>query len=100
MLRLSNENLNTLQTAAAPLDPRDRGRYLEAVAEAMRDRPNPDGGEFHRVCRAIASRFRLARSDADPADATRAASATADRRSRPDDRAAAIMEKALTDGSR
>jgi hypothetical protein len=64
MLKLTNENLDTLRTAAAPLDPRDRGRYLEAVAEAMRDHPNPDGGEFHRVCRAIASRFRLARSDA------------------------------------
>ena len=69
MLRLTNENLNTLRAAAAPIDPRDRGRYLEAVAEAMRDRPNPDGGEFYRVGRAIASRFRLARSDADPADA-------------------------------
>jgi hypothetical protein len=30
---LTNENLDTLRTAAAPLDPRDRGRYLEAVAE-------------------------------------------------------------------
>jgi len=68
MGRLSDENLNTLRAAAAPLDPRDRGRYLECVAEAMRDRPNPDGGEFYRVCRAIASPFRLARSDADPAD--------------------------------
>jgi hypothetical protein len=69
MGRLSDENLNTLRAAAAPLDPRDRGRYLEAVAEAVQDHPNPDGGEFHRVCRAIASRFRFARTDADPADA-------------------------------
>jgi hypothetical protein len=69
MLKLTNENLDTLRAAAAPIDPRDRGRFLEAVAEAMRDRPNPDGGEFHRVCRAVASRFRAARSDADPADA-------------------------------
>jgi hypothetical protein len=69
VLKLTNENLDTLRTAAAPIDPRDRGRYLEAVAEAMRDRPNLDGGEFHRVCRVIASRFRAARSDADPADA-------------------------------
>jgi hypothetical protein len=64
MLKLTNENLDTLRTAATPLDPRDRGRYLEAVAEAMRDCPNPDGGEFHRVVHAIARRFRLARSDA------------------------------------
>ena len=66
MLKLTNENLDTLRTAAAPLDPRDRGKFLQAVAEAMRDHPNPDGGggEFHRVCRAIASRFRPARSDA------------------------------------
>jgi hypothetical protein len=69
MFKLTNENLDTLRTAAAPLDPRDRGRYLEAVAEAMRDCPNPDGGEFHRVVHTIARRFRLARSDADPADA-------------------------------
>jgi hypothetical protein len=69
MLRLTNENLDTLRTAAAPLDPRDRGRYLEAVAEALRDHPNLDGGEFHRVCRAIAAQFRPARTDADPADA-------------------------------
>jgi hypothetical protein len=58
MLRLSDENLDTLQTAAAPIDPRDRGRFLESIAEALRDRPDPDGGEFHRVCHAIASRFR------------------------------------------
>jgi hypothetical protein len=43
--------LYTLRTAAAPLDPRDRGHYLEAVAEAMRDHPNPAGGEFHRLSR-------------------------------------------------
>jgi hypothetical protein len=36
MLKLTTENLHTLRAAAAPLDPRDRGRYLEAVAEAMR----------------------------------------------------------------
>jgi hypothetical protein len=69
MLRLSDENLNTLRTVATALDPRDRGRFLECVAEAMRDHPNPDGGEFHRVCRTIAARLRPARSDADPADA-------------------------------
>jgi hypothetical protein len=62
--------LYTLRTAAAPLDPRDRGNYLEAVAEAVRDHhPNLDGGEFHPACRAIAAQFRPARSDADPADA-------------------------------
>jgi hypothetical protein len=69
MLRLSDENLATLRMAAAPLDPRDRGHFLEAVAEAVRDHPNPDSGEFHRACHALASRFRLARSDADPPDA-------------------------------
>jgi hypothetical protein len=69
MLKLNDENLATLRTAAAALDPRDRGRYLEAVAESLRDCPDPDSGEFHRVCRAIASRFRPARTDADPADA-------------------------------
>jgi hypothetical protein len=69
MLKLTSENLNTLRTAAAPIDPRDRGRYLEAVAEVLRDHPNPDGGEFYRACRAVAARFRPARTDADPADA-------------------------------
>jgi hypothetical protein len=64
MLKLTSENLDTLRAAAAPLDPRDRGDFLEAVAEALRDHPNPDGGEFHRVCRALASHFRRARSDA------------------------------------
>jgi hypothetical protein len=69
LLRLSDENLATLHTAAAPRDPRDRGRFLEAGADALRDHPNPDSGEFRRACRAVASRFRLARSDADPDDA-------------------------------
>jgi hypothetical protein len=69
MFKLTSENLDTLRAAAAPLDPRDRTRFLEAVAEALRDRPDPDPGEFHRACRAIASRFRPARTDADPADA-------------------------------
>ena len=69
VLKLNDENLATLRSAAAPLDPRDRGNYLAAVAEAVRDHPNLAGGEFHRVCRAIASRFRPARTDADPADA-------------------------------
>jgi hypothetical protein len=47
LLRLSDENLATLQTAAAPLDPRDRGSFLEAVAEALRDHPiNPDSANF------------------------------------------------------
>jgi hypothetical protein len=69
MLKLTNENLDTLRTAAAPIDPRDRGAFLERVAEALHDRPDPEGGEFHRVVHAIARRFRLARSDADPADA-------------------------------
>jgi hypothetical protein len=78
LLRLSDENLATLQTTAAPLDPRDRVRYLEAVAEALRDHPNPDSGEFHRACRAVASRFRLAHSDADPDDAIGDAGSQAD----------------------
>jgi hypothetical protein len=64
VLKLTSENLDTLRAAAAPIDPRNRGRFLEAVAEAMRDRPNPDGGEFHRVCRAITARFRPAYTDA------------------------------------
>jgi hypothetical protein len=46
MLRLSDENLATLRAAAAPLDPRDRGSFLEAIAEALRDHPNPDSGFF------------------------------------------------------
>jgi hypothetical protein len=44
-------------------------RLESKAAEAVRDHPDPDGGEFHRVCRAIASHFRLARSDADSEDA-------------------------------
>ena len=43
--------------------------HFDTLAEAVRDHPDPDGGEFHRVCRAIASHFRLARSDADSEDA-------------------------------
>jgi hypothetical protein len=66
---MKDENLDTLRAAATSLDPRDRQRFVEAVAETLRGRPDPDAGEFHRVCRAIASRFRRARSDADPADA-------------------------------
>jgi hypothetical protein len=46
MLRLSDENLDTLRTAAAPLDPRDRARFLEAVAEACQGKSDLGGGEF------------------------------------------------------
>jgi hypothetical protein len=62
MLKLTTENLETLRMAAAPIDPRDRARFCEAVAEAVRDYPDPGAGEFSRLCRAIASRFRRARS--------------------------------------
>jgi hypothetical protein len=48
VLRLSDENLETLRTAAAPIDPRLRPRFLQAVAAAMRD-PDPGPGEFHRI---------------------------------------------------
>jgi hypothetical protein len=34
VLRLSDENLETLRTAAAPIDPRLRPRFLQAVAAA------------------------------------------------------------------
>jgi hypothetical protein len=64
MLKLTNENLNTLRAAAASIDPRDRGRYLEAVAQAMRDHPIPTVGNFTGSVTLFASRFRPARSDA------------------------------------
>jgi hypothetical protein len=50
MLKLSDENLHTLQTAAAPINPRLRGRLLEA-AEACKNNPSPGEGEFHRIVR-------------------------------------------------
>jgi hypothetical protein len=34
MLRLTDENLATLQTVAAPIEPKLRSRFLETVAEA------------------------------------------------------------------
>jgi DNA-binding MurR/RpiR family transcriptional regulator len=59
MLKLSDENLATLRTAAEPLDPRDRTRFVECVAETVHGH-DLGGGEFHRVCRALAAQFRRA----------------------------------------
>jgi hypothetical protein len=57
MLRLSDENLATLQTAAAPLSPRLRARLLEDIAEACRGKSDLGGGEFHRIAHACVSRL-------------------------------------------
>jgi hypothetical protein len=56
MLALTDENLKTLQTVAAPIEPKLRGRLLEAVAEACRGRPDLGPGEFHRIAHTCARR--------------------------------------------
>jgi hypothetical protein len=52
MLKLSDENLRTLQSAAAPLSPRLRSRLLQDVAAACRGKSDLGAGEFHRIAHA------------------------------------------------
>jgi hypothetical protein len=40
MLQLTDENLATLQTVAAPIAPKLRARFLEDVAAACRGKPD------------------------------------------------------------
>jgi hypothetical protein len=68
VLRLSDENLRTLRSAATPISSRDRARYLEAVAAACKNNPDPGVGEFHRICRAIARQIVSDRSNAGVSD--------------------------------
>jgi hypothetical protein len=49
MLRLSDENLATLRAAAAPLDPRDRGSFLELLPRPCAITPIPTAGSFSRA---------------------------------------------------
>jgi len=57
MLALTDENLKTLQTVAAPIAPKLRARFLEDVAAACRGKADLGPGEFHRIARACARRI-------------------------------------------
>jgi hypothetical protein len=57
MLKLSDENLATLRSAAAPLSPWLRTRLLEDIAEACGGKSDLGGGEFHRIAHACAQRL-------------------------------------------
>jgi hypothetical protein len=57
MLKLSDENLNTLRSAASPLSPRLRARLVQDIAEACGGKPDLGPGEFHRIAHACAHRL-------------------------------------------
>jgi hypothetical protein len=41
----------------SPLDVADRAAFLQAVAAALRNRPDPGDGDVHRACREAQRRF-------------------------------------------
>jgi hypothetical protein len=46
-IALSDDQLDAVMRAAAPLAPADRGRFLEAVAARLRGRVIGDGNNYH-----------------------------------------------------
>jgi hypothetical protein len=55
-IRLSDDELTAVMNAARPLAPRDRDRFLKAVAQAIAELPVVGPGSVHR---AIHATFRL-----------------------------------------
>jgi hypothetical protein len=51
MLTLTDDQLDTVFAAAQPLDVADRAAFLQAVAAALRNRPEPGDGDVHRAVR-------------------------------------------------
>ena len=49
MLRLSDDQLTQIFRAAQPLQVRDRNAFLEAVAERLRNCPEPGDGQVFRA---------------------------------------------------
>jgi hypothetical protein len=44
-LALTDEQMSAVMNAAAPLRPLDRGRFLQALADALRNEPQPLGDD-------------------------------------------------------
>jgi hypothetical protein len=55
-LALTDEQLNAVMAAAAVIDPRRRGAFLEALAEQLRGQPVGDGS-LHRAIALLQPRF-------------------------------------------
>jgi hypothetical protein len=58
-IALTDSQLTALMAAAAPLQPGDRGVFLEALAVALRDVPEIGDGELHRVAAETIKAYRL-----------------------------------------
>jgi hypothetical protein len=56
-LALTNAQLATIQTLAAPLHPRDRGPFLERVAERLRGFESLGDGLVTRIAREAQREF-------------------------------------------
>jgi hypothetical protein len=52
-----DENWETLRTAAEPIDPNLRSRYLEDVAAACSSKGDLCAGDFRRLCHTVARRI-------------------------------------------
>jgi hypothetical protein len=55
-ISLSDDQLQTIMECAAPLQPRDRSAFLEAVAAQLRGKELGDG-LVGRVCREVAATY-------------------------------------------
>ena len=53
MISLSDEQMNSVMRAAEPLQPRDRGAFLEAPARALRRQSELGGGAIYRAIREV-----------------------------------------------
>ena len=51
-IRLSDDELAAVMNAARPLAPRDRDRFLQAVAQAISELPEIGPGSVHRAIHA------------------------------------------------
>ena len=53
MISLSDEQMNSVMRAAEPLQPRDRGAFLEALAQAPRRQSELGDGAIYRAIREV-----------------------------------------------
>ena len=56
-LALSDQQLDTVMRAAAPLLPSDRDPFLRALAHALRSEPEIGDGAVFRACRELQKQF-------------------------------------------
>jgi hypothetical protein len=54
-LALSDQQMTRVMDAARHLPPRQRGQFLQAVAEQLRGCDHPGDGDLHRVLRAVST---------------------------------------------